>query len=497
MKKGLLYLFVLICSTAMFTSCNNDEKEIFPVDEELVGTYKGAMDIVLDKLPIAAQLPKNVNISKAGDNQIKMELKDFVFGGMNIGTITIDRCDLVRSGDVYSFTGSQTLTLLDPIGTCPVTVKGTIGKGNLKMNIDVDVKALNQSVQVDYSGVKLSGSEKTEAKITAFTIDNALVLEQPVINEEQGTITFKVNETATADDLKAMAPTLTISEKAVVNPASGVAQDFSNGKKVTYTVVAENGTVKEYVASIAGNLNVLSLPFEEWTSVGEGPAMHDEPLPKDLLASSVEGAALLFLYGVEGFPVYKTNDKVAGESAIKLVTMDTSAAANSLVPALVSGSVFTGKFDLKYAFSDKLLCTRFGVPYTKKPVRFKGWYKYTPGEKFIDGTDYKDIKVIAGKKDECSIQAVLYKVTKDDEVLTGHDLNSSDKRVAVAVLQDGTAKANYTEFDIPFTLLDGKSYEAGAKYKMAIVCSSSKEGDFFKGAGGSTLILDELEVIGE
>ena len=34
-------------------------------------------------------------------------------------------------------------------------------------------------------------------------------------------------------------------------------------------------------------------------------------------------------------------------------------------------------------------------------------------------------------------------------------------------------------------------------YKLAIVCSSSKDGDSFMGAGGSTLILDELEVIGE
>ena len=101
----------LIGSMSLFTACNNDDKEVFPVDEELVGVYKGAMDIVLDEMPIANQLPKNVNISKAGDNQIKMELKDFTFAGMNIGTITIDRCDLNRSGDVYS--GSSDKCVVD------------------------------------------------------------------------------------------------------------------------------------------------------------------------------------------------------------------------------------------------------------------------------------------------------------------------------------------------------------------------------------------------
>lgn len=32
---------------------------------------------------------------------------------------------------------------------------------------------------------------------------------------------------------------------------------------------------------------------------------------------------------------------------------------------------------------------------------------------------------------------------------------------------------------------------------MAIVCSSSKDGDKFKGAVNSTLIVDELEIVGE
>ena len=131
----------------------------------------------------------------------------------------------------------------------------------------------------------------------------------------------------------------------------------------------------------------------------------------------------------------------------------------------------------------------------KKPVVFKGWYKYTPGEKFIDGTDVNNIVEVKDRIDECAIQAVLYKVDTDDEVLTGFDINTSEKRVAVAALSDKTAKVDYTYFEIPFEFL--KDYEEGAKYKLAIVCSSSKEGDLFKGAGGSTLILDELEVMGE
>ena len=45
--------------------------------------------------------------------------------------------------------------------------------------------------------------------------------------------------------------------------------------------------------------------------------------------------------------------------------------------------------------------------------------------------------------------------------------------------------------------LEGKAYDKEKTYKLAIICSSSKEGDKFKGAVGSTLIVDELEVLGE
>ena len=92
---------------------------------------------------------------------------------------------------------------------------------------------------------------------------------------------------------------------------------------------------------------------------------------------------------------------------------------------------------------------------------------------------------------------MLYEAATDDFVLTGHDINESKTRVAVAALPDGTAKAEWTAFDLEFEWLDGKTYDPTKSYKLAIVCSSSKEGDHFKGAGGSTLMLDELEVIGE
>ena len=43
-------------------------------------------------------------------------------------------------------------------------------------------------------------------------------------------------------------PVITVSEGAKVSPASGVSQDFSDDRAVTYTVTAENGKTKTYTA---------------------------------------------------------------------------------------------------------------------------------------------------------------------------------------------------------------------------------------------------------
>ena len=48
-----------------------------------------------------------------------------------------------------------------------------------------------------------------------------------------------------------LAPVIEVSEKATVEPKSGVAKDFSDNQAVSYTVTAENGKTKTYTARAA------------------------------------------------------------------------------------------------------------------------------------------------------------------------------------------------------------------------------------------------------
>lgn len=512
MKKNLFYLFALICSMSLFMACSDDD-ELTPeptpdptpdtpglvIDESVFGDYKGTLTIAISDVQVGT-LSQKISVTQASDSTLNLSLTDFSFLGIEVGDVELADCEVTQDGEDYDFTGTTSLSVTGL--TADVEGTGTVSAaGNISLNLDIAavLGTLEQSVTVTYEGSKLTGDEGTEALITAFTFDSDAVTEQPTINED-GTITFKVLDGA---DITALVPTITVSEGATVTPASGEAQDFSN--PVTYTVVSEDyGTTTTYEVSVAAKQTSLLFSFDEWKEVGTGPALHKEPLPDDQLASSVQGASLLFLFGVEGFPVYEETEDVISGSAIKLVTMDTSDKASALVPALTAGSVFTGVFDMGPAMTDKMLCTQFGISYDKKPVSLRGYYKYTPGEKYIDGegaTSSADVEVIEGQVDECSIQAVLYEEELDEDnkniPLNGHDINTSERRVAVATLSSGAAQAEWTRFELPFEMLEGKTYDSSKKYQLAIVCSSSKLGDLFKGAGGSTLLLDELEVIGE
>lgn len=502
MKKSLFYLFALICSMGLFTGCSEDNPDYTKVIEtEIAGGYKGELKVNVDGQELGSSYQK-ITVEKAGATAINLYIKNFSFMGIPVGNVDLLNCPLSESGSTYTFTGATTVKVEAAGLDAAVDAQGSVTAGKLSLNLTIKAMLgeLEQNVKVTFEGSKLNGTEATGADITSFTFDNECVSEQPVINVDN-TITFKVYEGA---DISALAPAIVVSEGATVTPASGVAQDFSNGKSVTYTVVSEDyGTTKVYKASVLGLQNVLSFTFNEWetVNVGDNYDPYVSPLPLDVLATPNEGAQLLNgKTDPVGYPVVIEERGYEGKAA-KLVTRDARNTLAAFAKAYITaGSVFTGSFEYNPLAAlqpgGALKMTRFGVVYDKKPLRFKGLYKYTPGTPFIRTAG--GVATETEEVDECAIQAVLYTITSEDETLDGSNIDSDDERiVARARLEDGTAKSDWTGFDLSFTWKEGTAYDAGKTYKLAIICSSSKDGANFNGAANSTLIIDNLEVIGE
>ena len=502
MKKNLFYLFALICSMSLFTACSDDDPDYTQaIDEEIAGDYKGMLEVSMTPEGGSAvtftPTPQKISVSKASATAINLSISNFSFSGIQIGDINLSNCPLVQDGTAYTFNGTTQVSA--SVLTADVNAVGTVSNGTISLDLDITatVGEVKQAVTVTYEGTKLDGTEGTGADITAFTFDSEAVTEQPVIDGTN--ITFKVAEGA---DITALAPTITVSEGATVTPASGVAQDFSNGKTVTYTVVSEDyGTTKTYTASVAGMQNIMSFNFEEWETINSSSyAPYDSPLPLDILATPNPGATMLNypLLGTSvGYPVVIEEEGYSGRAA-KLITRDARGTIAESIAPITAGSVYTGTFeyDMMTALTNPLSMTHFGIVYDKKPVKFTGIYKYTPGSPYI--LKEGDNITITEDLDECAIQAVLYTISSEDETLDGSNIDSDDERiVARAKLEDGTAKAEWTSFELEFTWKDGVTYDETKTYKLAIVCSSSKDGAIFKGAANSTLIIDNLEIIGE
>lgn len=219
MKKNLFYLFALICSMSLFTACSDDDEApdySKVIEGEMAGNYKGTLDIKLDGTTIVSSLPKNITISKAGNSAINLLLADFTLMTMDLGDIELKDCQLSQKDNSYSFTGTQSLNKEKYQLTADVKAVGTIVDGKITVDLDIAAKlnGVSQKVQVIYTGTKLTGSESSEALIKTFTFESEFVTEQPSIDYEKGTITFKVSDAATENDLKSLKPIFTISDKA-------------------------------------------------------------------------------------------------------------------------------------------------------------------------------------------------------------------------------------------------------------------------------------------
>ena len=115
-------------------------------------------------------------------------------------------------------------------------------------------QSVQQSAMVTSSSESSSSSPailtsgSSEKSIASFNFKNPLAV--GTIDDTNYTVTITVPPDT---DVTNLSPTIQVSNSAIISPASGIPQDFTN--PVTYTVTAQNGSVQKYVATV----NVASI----------------------------------------------------------------------------------------------------------------------------------------------------------------------------------------------------------------------------------------------
>jgi hypothetical protein len=191
---------------------------------------------------------------------------------------------------------------------------------------------------------------------------------------------------------------------------------------------------------------------------------------------------------------------LSGSMAVELRTMEGpgNIAGVMYIPC-IAGSVFLGGFNALTGLTNPLRSTLFGVPFNSgKPLKLTGHYLYTEGTgDYIlpDGSRDKT------KTDRCDIYAVLFKTNGQVQFLYGDNIDSSPQIIARAKIRDEDIRTNeltffeldfdYDSFPIPFSWDELKSNV----YKITIVCTSGRRGQFYEGRPGNTLTVDNLNLI--
>ena len=311
-----------------------------------------------------------------------------------------------------------------------------------------------------------------------------------------------------------------ITDSATIVPANGSLQDFTKGP-VVYTVTSQDGQwQRSYnVTFREAPLPAQKFSFEnvetqtETTMLGGVNELHvfyeleqsaEVKDAKEYCWGTGNSGAAMLKNGSkpDEFPTYSTPDGYKGKG-VCLNTQSAGGLGQTFKMPIAAGNLFLGRFLIEYVLSDALKATQFGVPNGKEPVRITGWYKYKPGEFFTD----KDMKIIQGRVDEASIYAVFYRNTDDEGnsyTLDGHAVADLDKILdnplvyKVARVASLPATDTWTQWEMFFEGRDVPDDIVKALgCNLALVFSSSKNGAQFEGAIGSTLYIDEVEVLYE
>ena len=157
-----------------------------------------------------------------------------------------------------------------------------------------------------------------------------------------------------------------------------------------------------------------------------------------------------------------------------------------------AGNIYTGKFVKAVLTPQPGAELDWGVPFTSRPYSLKGYYSYSP--KLINYASSEHTDKI-GTTDTAQILIFLTDWDEPFRVATATstfvDLENDPNIIALGKIETAVdSNGQYVEFECPL------EYRNDRKPKYIVVsCCASRLGDYFTGATGSILLVDEFELI--
>lgn len=340
-------------------------------------------------------------------------------------------------------------------------------------------------VKEDYFGLSEYGNIKS--------IEVSNQASNAVINNKDHSVQVEIP--AGVDLTSISVQKLELSSFATANIQVGDILDLNTPQQVTVT--AENGsnykwTITAFIASATPQL--ANGDLNQWYQTSSNFYEPGEDASTTIWGTGNPGTKILNKIATVPY------DLGSGNLAAQMTTLDNGSLAGAFGAPIAAGSLFTGFFDPdKLDPSDPEAAIDFGTSFSGRPVKLRFKYQYQKGDENKD----KDGNLLI-YPDALDIYALL-------EVRLGGDI----KRLATAWFRSSDDQSelitqevefNYGELDASFPnymkptdhgYVSPDSASFVLPTHITFVASSSYDGANFAGAIGSTLIVDDIEMVYE
>lgn len=261
--------------------------------------------------------------------------------------------------------------------------------------------------------------------------------------------------------------------------------EFNYGESYKFVLIAESGLVNTYTISLTDNAtggggyleDLYQIPnsdFEQWVNVGSNKI--------NINPTSIEGNNYWCTannYFVQGTHPLEGPTGLCAQMVTKKVDF--------VYRTIAAGTTFTGNFSTNVNLENPRQMTFFGSHFIKRPKSMTFRMNYKAGDQLQKVENNAFVNLPGKDKGEAWIQLLNYSGSGEMEyhkeaapgitVLGGGQLSIDDTNGWIEVTIDVT----YTN-----TTID-PNY-------IAIVFTSSVRGDYFEGAPGSTLLIDDVRL---
>lgn len=247
-----------------------------------------------------------------------------------------------------------------------------------------------------------------------------------------------------------------------------------------YRVSVDGSAVSNGSFTTVAEVKLTNGSFEDWSQ--EGKVINPWPSGATPFWGTGNPGAASFI----GNLTTPTDQSIKGKAAL-LETKDA-------IIKLGAGNIFTG--DFKLDGTNGIL--QLGRPFASFPTALRLYYRYTSTTINRIGQEVGSLESLRGRPDSCQIYIALSDKPEPYEIRTRPSVrqlfDKNDKNIiAYGEFTKGESTSQYQQITIP---LEYRAMNRVPKY-IVIVAAASKYGDYFIGGEGSTLWLDEMELVYE